>query len=181
VLYGIAEMKKVIYIGISTATFVALFYVVPLFYIGLEFLLLPFMLIVLTAGIVGVVTIPLTAYKVYKSQRISNWLNWLNGLAIGAYFGYLITIPILDWDEEQRNLSGILVSEHLEEYRNKNGTYPTELSDLQVAQLNKKLPNTYQLDRFSYFVKENEYALDIPIPITDRWHWNREEQKWEYE
>ena len=160
--------------------FVVLFYLLPLYYVGLEFLMLPIMLIILIAGIIGIITLPLTGYKLYKRKQYRNWLNWTNGLALGAYLGYLLTMPILDWNEEQRDYSGKIISEQLEKFRMAKGRYPDELSDLQMVELNEKLPKTYQLDRFNYILTNDEYDLYIPIPITDRWQWNKTERKWDY-
>ncbi|CAD5264978.1 membrane hypothetical protein [Imperialibacter sp. 75] len=180
-LYGIAGMKKIIVIGLLTAAFVVLYYLGGVFYAGSEFLLLPVMLLVLLAAVAGPITLLLSSYKFFKGQRLGNLLIWTNGLAIGAYVGYFATKPILKWDTDQRDTSGQIISKRLEDYKVANGHYPADLADLDEASLNEVLPAAYQVNRFSYFLNDKDYHLDIPIPITDRWHWDKSEKIWKYQ
>jgi hypothetical protein len=102
------------------------------------------------------------------------------GIAIGFYLGLLCLKPIDNWEVRQRNLSGQILTSEIENYKQLNGVYPDSLSQLDIDKLNKVLPKTYQMDRFTYFVKESNYDLDIPIPIFDRWHWDKDKKVFEY-
>ena len=154
-----------------------------MFYPGTEFLLMRIMLLLLLAGIGGLVTIPLAIIKQWghKSIRLKSWLLLFVGTALGFYIGCLVQRPIDNWDENQRNISGRLISTNLNDYYIKNGRFPETLSQLDAATLNNSLPTNYKVDRYTYSVDSNKYHLDIPIPLTSRWHWNKDIQTFEYQ
>ncbi|TAD94762.1 MAG: hypothetical protein EAZ97_16385 [Bacteroidetes bacterium] len=154
---------------------------IGLFYVGLDLLFLPLMLLLFLIGISGIITIPIGFYRFIKKQIVGKGLSIFIGLSIGFYFGLLLQKPIDNWDTEQRNLSGQILATELENYKNLNGVYPKKLSQLNLSNLNNELPNNYQIQRFTYFVRDNgKYDLDIPIPIFDCWHWNENKKAFIY-
>lgn len=43
------------------------------------------------------------------------------------------------------------------------------------------LPFAYTWDKFDYrLTSDNDYDLDIPVHIMDRWHWDKEKQAFVY-
>lgn len=98
---------------------------------------------------------------------------------LGLFIGYLIQRPIWNWDEQNRNMAGDMISQSLEDFKSEHGNYPQTLSEL-VIDL-ELLPSTYPLNKFEYTSKDETYQLYIPIPIIDRWYWNRTQRKFEYQ
>lgn len=154
---------------------------IPIFIIGIEFIFLPVTIVLLIIGAISVITIPISIFRYFYKKNTDKRILYINGCALGLYIAYLIMIPINKWDEKQRNTSGKVVSEALKVYKEKHGNYPDSLQQLNIKDLNKNLPGTYQINRFSYHSQNEDYHLDIPIPITDRWHWNHKEERWEYQ
>ena len=119
-------------------------------------------------------------YVIRKNQvgQKIKYLGLLKSCVFGTYLGFAILTPIDNWDEQQRQKSGLIISDSLENYKRTKGSYPTDLSaikdDLAV------LPLTYTWDKFDYHVTDDSYDLDIPIPIMDRWHWNKEKKTFVY-
>jgi hypothetical protein len=157
------------------------FYTIGIFFFGADILLLPLVIVLFLIGLIGLVTLPLGLYRLIRKQTINKWLTRFIGLAIGFYLGLIFQKPIDNWDREQRNISGQILTEELDNFYQNNGHYPDSLTQLNLENLNKSLPYTYQSDRFTYFIKQGEYDLDIPIPIFDRWHWNKEKNEFEYD
>jgi hypothetical protein len=172
-------MKHAISIIISLSLTI-LVWASPVFAPGLELLFVPGALLLFCIGIAGLVAIPFSAYRFLQKKTSNDWLTWINGLAIGFYLGYVLLIPIDNWDEQQRNLSGQILAEKLHEYKISNGQFPNRLSQLNVDLINESLPSEYKIDRFNYFVRDTTFDLDIPIPILDRWHWNHTKKVFEY-
>jgi hypothetical protein len=107
-------------------------------------------------------------------------LGRLKSLVFGAYLGLIMLNPVDNWDKEQRQKSGLIVSESLERYKGKKGNYPKDLAEIKSELSN--LPSTYPWDKFQYHVREdNTYDLDVPIPILDRWHWDRNKKVFLYD
>jgi uncharacterized membrane protein YgaE (UPF0421/DUF939 family) len=157
------------------------FYTIEVFYFGAVLLLLPLIIVMLLIGLSGLVTIPIGFYRLVRKQPLNKWLTRFIGLAIGFYVGLIFQRPIDDWDKKQRNISGKILTSEIEKFKEENGDYPTSLSQLNLTDLNETLPQTYQTSRFTYFAKNGEYDLDIPIPILDRWHWNKQNEEFEYD
>ncbi|MCZ4410659.1 sulfite exporter TauE/SafE family protein [Cryomorphaceae bacterium 1068] len=157
------------------------FYTIGIFFIGAALLLLPLGIVLFLIGLTGLVTLPLGLYRLLRKQTINKWLTRFIGLAIGFYVGLIFQRPIDDWDKKQRNISGKILTSEIEKFKEENGDYPTSLSQLNLKDLNESLPQTYQTSRFTYFAKNGEYDVDIPIPILDRWHWNKESEEFEYD
>jgi len=132
-------------------------------------------------GLSGVITIPLGLYRLVRKQPLNKWVTRFIGLAIGFYLGLLFQKPIDTWDRQQRNISGQILTSEIEKFKDENGQYPNSLKQLNLEDLNKSLPHTYKTDRFTYFVRNGDYDLDIPIPILDRWHWNKDKKEFEYD
>jgi len=120
-------------------------------------------------------TFPIIIYRVIKKQTVHAGVLALFFASIGILTGLSAHRPIDSWDEVQRNRSGRLISEELEIYKSKNGSYPSKLSHLDTLKLNSTLPRTYPFHRFTYHPTNQEYDLDIPI-FLDRWHWEKEKQ-----
>jgi len=136
---------------------------------GLELLILPFNIILFLCGLSGIIIIPIGAYRLFKKQSLNKWLVIFIGLSIGFYLGVLFQKPIDNWDRNQRNISGQLLTLELEKYKSLNGEYPKSLNELDVSHLNETLPRTYQIYRYNYNVSQGEYDLDIPIHLFDIW------------
>lgn len=102
------------------------------------------------------------------------------GLALGFYAGLLIQKPIDDWDTKQRTASGLVIAVKLEKFKHEFGIYPDSLEQLDSNALNRLLPETYPLERFTYVAWKDKYDLDIAIPMFDRWHWDKEKGIFEY-
>ena len=173
-------MKRLLIIILISLGLTLTFYSIGIFFIGLELLLLPFIIILFLIGLIGIIIIPIGLYRLFKKQNLNKWLVLFIGLSIGFYLGLLLQKPIDNWDRNQRDISGQLLTLELEKYKSLNGEYPKSLSELNVSNLNETLPRTYQIERFTYNVSQGDYDLDIPIPIFDRWHWNKENMKFEY-
>ncbi len=157
------------------------FYTIGIFLWGAEIFLLPIILVLFLAGLSGLITIPIGLYRFIKKQALSKWLVRSIGLATGFYIGLLLQNPIGNWDEEQRNISGNIIATELDEFKLNNKTYPDSLTQLDLEELDKSLPATYKVNRFTYMIRNGEYDLDIPIPIFDRWHWNKDKKEFEYD
>ena len=157
------------------------FYTIGIFFFGVDLLLLPLGIVLFLIGLTGLVTLPIGLYRLLRKQTINKWLTRFVGLAIGFYLGLIFQRPIDNWDKNQRNISGQILTSEIEKFKENNGEYPSTLNQLSLKDLNVSLPETYQTDRFTYFVREGEYDLDIPIPIFDRWHWNKDKKEFEYD
>jgi hypothetical protein len=57
----------------------------------------------------------------------------LSGVAIGFYIAYFIMIPINQWDQRKREISGQVLAGKLEDYKQKHGVYPDSLVQLNTA------------------------------------------------
>jgi hypothetical protein len=174
-------MKKIIIPILISVALTMSFYTIGIFLWGTEIFLLPIILVLFLAGLSGLITIPIGLYRFIKKQALSKWLVRFVGLAIGFYLGLIFQRPIDNWDKNQRNISGQILASEIEKFKENNGEYPSTLNQLSLKDLNVSLPETYQTDRFTYFVREGEYDLDIPIPIFDRWHWNKDKNEFEYD
>jgi hypothetical protein len=164
-----------------TSTLVTVFcWTIGIFYWGLDLLLLPVMMGIFFIAVSGpVVVIIYLIRKNRDGQGLKN-LGRLKSLAFGAYLGLILLNPVDNWDEEQRQKSGLIVSESLERYKGQKGNYPKDLAEIKSELSN--LPTTYPWDKFHYHVKEdNTYDLDILIPIMDRWHWDKDKNKFLYD
>jgi hypothetical protein len=170
-------MKKIILPTLTATAIVTGFYAGAIFYEGSDLLLMPLVLILGLTAILGIVTIPILAFRTYKNQPKGKALIWVSGLALGIYLGLLVTQPLNNWDFEQRNLSGQLIIAELEKYRANNQEYPEYLTELNTELLNQQLPSNYQLKRFNYSRTNGNYHLDIPgLTLL---HWNNETSSWE--
>ena len=138
------------------------------------------MIFLMLIGVAGLGTLSFGIFNLVKKKPSNKWLTRINGIALGYYLGYLLLIPINYWDERQRNLSGQIVVEKLEEFKALRGKYPDKLTDLDLKQIDTLLPLAYKSDRFNYSVRDNKFDLDIPIPIMDRWHWNNDKKIFDY-
>jgi hypothetical protein len=139
------------------------------------------MMVLVLIGVSGLITIPLGIYKYFRKKPLSKTLVIFIALSIGYFFGYFLEKPIYKWDEQQRNISGQILTAEIENYKSDNGFYPSTLNQLNIDKLNSDLPKTYQLDKFSYHITDDGYDLDIPIAIFDRWHWDRIKQQFFYD
>jgi hypothetical protein len=152
-----------------------------IFFIGADIFLLPLIVIMYFVGLAGIVSIPLGLYQLLRKQPVNKWLILFAGLAIGFYLGLIFQKPIDNWDKNQRNISGEILTTEIQKFKEENGHYPSSLNQLNIEDINKSLPKTYQAERFTYFVRNGDYILDIPIPVFDRWHWNKDKNEFEYE
>lgn len=91
-------MKKIILPTLIATAIVTGFYAGAIFYEGSDLLLMPFVLILGTTAILGIVTIPILIYQTFKNQPKSKVLIWFTGLALGTYFGLLVSKPLNNWD-----------------------------------------------------------------------------------
>jgi hypothetical protein len=173
-------MKKLIIFLIISILFTVFAWTSRIYLPGLDLFLLPVMGLLLLVAIIGIVTIPLGIYYFYKKETSGKWLPIVNGIAIGFYLGYLVLIPIDNWDERERNLSGQIIVEKLEAYKISTGKYPEKLIDLGEKDLNAALPCFYKLGKFNYSASVDDFDLDIPEPIMARWHWDNDRKIFEY-
>ncbi len=153
---------------------------IGIFVWGIDLLLLPIMLGILLLSLSGPVI--LIFYLIRKNKdgglKIKN-LGRLKNLTLGTYLGLLLINPIADWDEQQRQKSGLFISEALENFKNREGKYPSDVTE--VKNNLTELPFTYTLEKFSYHIKDDKtYDLDITVPVMDRWHWDREKRVFVY-
>lgn len=153
---------------------------IGIFVWGIDLLLLPIMAGLFLLSLSG--PIILIFYLKRKNKEgghgIKN-LGRLKNLVFGTYLGFLLLNPITDWDKRQRQKSGLMISETLENFKKGKGEYPSDLAEVKSDLTD--LPFTYTLDKFNYNIKDdNTYDLDIPIPIMDRWHWEIEKKVFEY-
>ena len=153
---------------------------IGIFIWGIELLLLPIMFGIGLLSLSG--PIILIVYLIRKNNGgglQSKNLGRLKSLVFGIYLGFILLNPIYNWDRDQRQKSGLILSESLEIYKKGNGKYPTDLTEIKDELTH--LPSAYSWYKFSYHLKsDNNYDLDIPIPIMDRWHWDREKQVFIY-
>ena len=152
---------------------------IGIFVWGLELLLFPIMLALFLLSLAGPIILIFYLIAKNKERGIKvKKLGQLKNLIFGNYIGFLLLNPITDWDEQQRQKSGLMISAALENFKKENGRYPKILSE--VKNDLTTLPFTYTLDKFNYHVMDSTYDLDIPIPIMDRWHWDIEKRTFEY-
>ena len=153
---------------------------IGIFVWGVDLLLLPiifgvWLLMLFGPVILGAYLIRKNKYGGLKTKKLGE----LKSLLFGTYLGFILINPIDNWDEKQRQKSGLIISENLETYKKENGKYPLELSEIKDNLTG--LPTTYTWDKFNYNLKDsNDYDLDIPIPIMDRWHWEKEDKVFVY-
>ena len=179
---GIEFMIKRIILAILLITGVTVIcWTAGIFYFGLDFFLTPLMVIWFIIGLSGLLTIPLGIYCLIKRQIIGKWLILSICLSIGFYFGQLLQMPIDNWDIKQRNISGEILTAKIENFKKLTGNYPDSLTQLGIDKLNNLLPKTYQIDKFTYFIREQEYDLEILIPVFDRWNWDKEKREFVYQ
>ena len=105
-------------------------------------------------------------------------LGKLKSIAYGVCLGLILLNPITQWDNGQRQKSGLMVSRALEQYKSNNGSYPPSLSEIK-DQLTE-LPSTYSWDKYNYHLTDTSYDLDIPAAIMDIWHWDSEKSEFVY-
>jgi hypothetical protein len=119
---------------------------IGIFVWGIDLLLLPVMFGLLLLSLGG--PIILIFYLIGKNKgeghRIKN-LSRLKNLIFGTYLGFLLLNPITDWDEQQRQKSGLMISERLENFKKEKGKYPSDLTELKNDLTD--LPFTYTLDK----------------------------------
>jgi hypothetical protein len=171
------KMGEIFQMAAFVIVFILLYYILALIIPGIEFFLLPVIILLVGAAIVGLIIVPLTYYMVYNDLEPQKWLIWLSSLAIGAYLGFIITTPISYWEKEQRISSGIIISEFLEQHRSLTGNYPKSLSELNKINIDNKLPILYDLDEFRYKYLNGEYYLTIPSTFGYM-QWDKKNTKW---
>ncbi|MEM6522675.1 MAG: hypothetical protein AAF693_02740, partial [Bacteroidota bacterium] len=59
-----------------------------------------------------------------KRVLIKLWVASFLGITTGLFCGYILSDPLLKWDENQRLISGNLISNQLEDFKLLNGAYP---------------------------------------------------------
>lgn len=162
------------------STLVTVFcWTIGMFYWGVDLLLLPVMMGIFFIAVSGPVVVIIYLIRRNRNRQGLKNLGRLKSLAFGAYLGLIVLNPVDNWDKEQRQNGGLIVSESLERYRGQKGSYPKDLAEIKTELSN--LPSTYPWDKFQYRVKEdNTYDLDIPIPIMDRWHWDKDKKVFLY-
>lgn len=152
---------------------------IGIFVWGLELLLFPIMFSIAILMLCG--PLILIDYWIRKNREgglQTKRPGRLKSLVFGAYIGFIMLRPITTWDDEQRQKGGLIVSNNLETYKAKHGRYPPDL--LKIRNNLQDLPSTYPIEKFSYHLKSDSvYDLDIPIPIMDRWHWDKEKEVFE--
>jgi len=164
-------------IGVITTTFC---WTIGIFIWGIDIILLPIIFGLFILSLSGPIIIFIYLRRKNKDDGLKTKnLGRLKSLVFGTYLGFLILIPINNWDKTQRQKSGLIISETLDKYKTEYGKYPTDLSE--IKQELTSLPSTYTWDKFNYnLTSENDYDLDIPIPIMDRWHWDKEQKVFIY-
>lgn len=173
-------MKSYLLTFLLSIAFTISFYAVAIFFPRLEFYLIPIAFGMFLIGLLGFVVMPIGLFKLIKHKAINPGLKLIISLALGYYVGLMLHFPLSNWDENNRNLSGQILSSELEKFKLSNGSYPDSLEQLSLKELEQKMPSTYKPDRFGYYIQKDDYMLYIPIPIFDRWLWDKEENKFVY-
>ncbi|MBN2756402.1 MAG: hypothetical protein JXR51_04425, partial [Bacteroidales bacterium] len=125
--------KKILLISIVLNIVLTItFFSLGIFFPGVEILILPLLIIQFLIGISVIITIPSSIYIFYKTKSIKKHLIIFIGLSIGFFIGFLIQKPIDNWDKNQRNLSGKILSSEIEKYLEKNKNYPENLHKLNI-------------------------------------------------
>jgi hypothetical protein len=172
-------MKRIIIAFFAGIIIPMSYYTIAILYPGKELFLLPFITVVFIVGLFGVVLIPIALFIILRKNPVKKWIL----VSIGVFFGMLLGMiwqqRINDWDSVQRNLSGQILSQELEDFRLDKGHYPDSLPQLDLNRINAKLPSHYQMERFIYSKNEIQYELGIPIPFFEKYKWNTELNKFE--
>lgn len=164
---------------LGTATLVTVFcWTIGIFFWGIDLLLLPLMFGLFILMLSGPIIIVIYLIRKNQAEQKIKYLGFLKSCAFGTYLGFVLLKPVDTWDERQRQRSGLIISATLENYKRIKGSYPTDLTVIK-GELSV-LPSTYTWDKFSYHVTDHSYDLDIPIPIMDRWHWDKEKKTFVY-
>jgi NADH:ubiquinone oxidoreductase subunit 6 (subunit J) len=127
------EMKNLLKTAILSVIVTVLLLTLPIFYVGIEFIFLPIILALFLTGAVGIITIPIVLISHLKKRNQHKWLFLLSGVAIGFYIAYFIMIPINQWDQRKREISGQVLAGKLEDYKQKHGVFPDSLVQLNTA------------------------------------------------
>ncbi len=143
---------------------------------GVGFLIFLLMFI----SVSGLITIPLGLYRLIKKRQLSNRLIILIGLSLGFFIGMAVQRPIDNWDKQQQNISGIILSAELEKYKEEKGDYPDKIKELDIERIEEILPMNYKTKRFNYEIIDGEYYLYIPLLFLDKVLWNKEKKEFEY-
>ena len=153
---------------------------IGIFVWGIDLLLLPLMVGLFLLSLSGPIFLILYLIRKNKDAGLGTRnLGRVKNLIFGTYLGFLLLNPITNWDQQQRQKSGLMISETYENFKKVRARYPSDLTEVKSDLID--LPFTYTLDKFNYNVKDdNTYDLDIPIPIMDRWHWDSEKKVFEY-
>jgi len=126
----------------------------------------------------GPVIVIIYLIKKNQERRKIKYIGLLKSCVFGIYLGFALVNPISNWDEQQRQKSGLIINDSLENYKRINGSYPTDLTAIKDDL--SSLPSTYTLEKFNYHVTNDSYDLDIPILIMDRWYWDKEKRVFVY-
>ena len=146
----------------------------------LSFMIIPLFLAVILILFTGILAIPIAIYFQIKRKGLPNFIIITVGIIAGFAVGMVLSSPIHTWDREQRNRSGMIISEYIEDYKSTHGFYPELLEDLDLEEIDENLPRNYKSNRFLYLSNQKEYQLIILIPIFDRWVWNPETREFDY-
>jgi len=115
---------------------------IGIFYWGIDLLLLPIMLGIILLMLFGPIILIVYLKRKNKDGGLKTKnLGRLKSFAFGTYIGFILINPIHNWDEKQRQKSGLIISENLEIYKNDNGQYPSDLSAIKDNL--SQLPSTY--------------------------------------
>lgn len=174
-------LKRLIIYTLLSTLITVLSWTLGIFFSGIDFILLPLMIVLVLIGVSGIITIPLGLYKYLRKKHLSKALVVCMALSMGYFLGGILEKPVHKWDEQQRNTGGLVLTTEIENFKTGHGFYPTDLNQLNVDKLSSGLPKTYQLNKFSYHKNSDSYDLYIIIPIFDRWHWNKEKQQFIYD
>ena len=108
-----------------------------------------------------------------------NSLLKISKIYIPFIITFFISIPAGSFDENQRLRTGKILSNSLQIYIAKHGSYPKAVSDLSIAD-NIQKPILFNWHR-NNIVLANDSLLVYPTNIFDRFVWDNKAQKWTYE
>lgn len=174
------EDINLLYLG--TAVFSALVcFSLGIFIPEINIFIWPLALVLFFIGLLGPFVLVWYLIRKFKHPGIDfrKW-KYLKSIIFGIYLGFLISTFLTTWDEYERQKSGQLITAALANFNYEEGRYPHDLVEIRGKVID--LPLLYPLDRFSYAIKsDGTYTLDIPVPITDRYHWSHEKNIFEYQ
>jgi len=135
------------------------------------FFCLTFLLIVLLIGLVISILIDIKQSTKFKYYFIISIIQLL--------FIWLVSNPIREWQIENSKHNGVAIVEIVEAYKERNGSYPKSLTELE-NEANVDLPERTSIGtKYNYKLYENEnYSIGFKSYYGYDYHYNKVEKEW---